>query len=349
MGLLDKAFSLPKLSGSANVSDQLVSYAVAPTSTLINESFSAVTSRFGGVGSFNSLNVGAPSFAQLGASFSLGAIGQASSYFGAASSLTTGVSTSSATASQINEATGGQAVAGNTDHMVKLVSMINREEVVAFEVMPEVTESRQAEYEPLAASQMPGEFQKYKGTKSTSWQINATLTCRTKNEAFFNLKSLGLLRSWVMPFFGENQRGLRLGAPPPVLEFSGWRGLVGAVPVVITQVNWTWPKDCDWIPTGDTDDNGREIPFPTVMNLQISVVESFSAEQFNNFDLEMFRAGRMIDAYGEQVTSSQSAIDEPEVLGGNQMVIGGIPMPNGVEKIAEVLNSTPVNIKKLFG
>ena len=305
---LDKAFSLPKLS---NTPDSLVNYAVPSTDTLVNEGFAAVQSKFGGVGSFNSLNVGAPSFVELGASYALGTVPSTDLYYGTAASVVTGITDSTASATQIRDATGDTAGIDNNDHMVKLVSTLDPADIVLFTVMPEVSEARTAEYEPLAASQMPGEFQKYKGTKATTWQVTAKFTCRTRKEAFTQFSNLQLLRTWVMPYFGERQSGDRLGSPPAVLKFSGWRGLVGPVPVVIQSLNWQWPPDCDWIPTGELDDSKREIPFPTVMTVQIQLVESFSATQFNNFDLLAFGSGDMIGAYSSVPTKSVGSVAEP--------------------------------------
>lgn len=284
MGLLDKAFSLPTL-GGGNVADSLVNYTVANAGTILNESFAAVTAKFGGVNAFSALGVAAPSFAALG--------------------LTDTPTSVEATAAQINASGAGSPNAESTNHIVKLVQADDDAYLVAFSVMPEITEDRTAEYEPLAAAQMPGEFQKYKGTKATTWQINATLICRTREEAATNYRYIGNLRAWTLPYFGENQAS-KLGAPPPVLWFSGWRSLVGRVPVVMLSANWVWPKDCDWIPTGETFE-GEEIPFPTVMNISIRVVEAFAASEMNAFDLEMFRAGDMVNGWGLQKTSIGSS------------------------------------------
>lgn len=285
MGLLDKAFSLPTL-GGATVSDSLVNYTVADTSTILNESFAAVNAKYGGVDAFSALGVAAPSFAALG--------------------LSTSPTSVEATASQINAEGGSSPTAESTNHIVKLVQADDDAFLVEFTIMPEVTEDRTAEYEPLSATQMPGEFQKYKGTKATSWQINGKLVCRTRDEANLNLHYVNTLRAWTMPFFGHNQAS-NLGAPPPVLWFSGYRSLVGRVPVVMLSANWVWPSDCDWIPTGERSADGEEIPFPTVMNVSIRLVESFAATEFNEFDLENFRNGDMVNGWGLQHNASGSS------------------------------------------
>lgn len=181
--------------------------------------------------------------------------------------------------------------------------------IVEFDNTPSISESNSVQYEPIAAPHMPTAFQKYKGTDSVTYSVEAILTARNSNEAFRNYIFCMNLRAWTKPFFGikqMNQDGSRgkLGAPPPVLKFTGYRGLID-VPVVITKLDIPKPNDCDWINTGYNN-----IPFPTVLKISISLVEIYSADQINDFDLSVYRIG-------EQTTSSQdgSAIPEPSTSG----------------------------------
>ncbi len=202
-----------------------------------------------------------------------------------------------------------QQTAADKDHIVKLIEPGVTQ--VEFQVMPEVVESRTVEYEAIAPPQFPSAFQKYKGTSSTQWTINATFTCRTTDEATRNLEYLNILRGWTVPFFGTKtleQFPQKLGAPPPVLTFSGWRAqMVGPVQVVITSLNWNFPQDVDYIPAKEFKPvagnprnfafTGRLIPFPTVIKIAIQLVESFSTEQMNGFSVADFRAGQFADAF----------------------------------------------------
>lgn len=196
------------------------------------------------------------------------------------------------------------------DYMVKLEEPGMA--IVRFRVMPEVVESRTAEYEAIAPPQFPSAFQKYKGTSSTQWTVNATLTCRTEKEATDNLDTLNILRGWTMPFFGSKtaeQFPQKLGAPPPVLKFSGWRAqMVGPVQVVITSLNWNFPQDVDYIPARGK--NGVAVPFPTVIKIAIQLVESFSTDQMNGFSLGHFRQGLFKEAFTPLPRSNQ-ALDAP--------------------------------------
>ena len=186
-------------------------------------------------------------------------------------------------------------------HRVILREVGDRTSFVAFEVLPEIQETHQSEYEPIAPTQFPGAFQKYKGSSSTQWTLNATLISRNSAEATKNYRALMRLRGWMQPYFGQ-KTGVayrqKLGAPPPVLTLTGLRDLIGPVPVVITSLTWTWPRDVDYIATTiPSETDGNFIPFPAILNLPITLVESYSIDQFNNFSLEDYRAGNMKAAF----------------------------------------------------
>lgn len=253
-------------------------------------------------------------------------------------------------------ATGGE---GDDNYKVKLVG-ISRSEMsrngiaeVIFDVMPEVTEGRNVDYEPIQPAQFPGAFQKYKGTSSTDWTINANLISRTSSEAYKNLRIINQLRAWTMPFFGaniENQTNRpgqfpgMLGAPPPVLTLSGWRSrMVGPVPVVITSLNWVFPVDVDYIPATPEDAAADfvPIPFPVFIRITIVMKESFSTEEFNNFSLVDFSNGLMVDAFRTRVLSASN-----ELQTSTQPGIGSPPIPEEAGLIA-TLPALPANLPSI--
>jgi hypothetical protein len=201
---------------------------------------------------------------------------------------------------------------------------------VVFEVMPQITEQRAVQYDQVQPPQLPGAFQKYKGTDPVRWSIQAKLISRNSQEALDNLNRLNTLRGWTMPFFSE-RTGEKipnsLGAPPAVLELSGLRfRTIGPVPVVITGLNWTWPPDVDYLPcgtiTGDTitweidPDSQQPIPFPAVMDISVEVVESLAISEFNRFDITAYHKGLMRLAYGSGpnvTTVSEAGVASDEV------------------------------------
>ena len=311
--MFDKLFDLPKISSSIQ---QEVTSKIGEATQKIGTSLvsPAVTKIASGLPSFSDLAssniLGKPVSPLLGdLSAQMGSVASqlsglaggfgniAANPFGLADVF--GNSSTSLTASALRS-TVGEPADGSTDqsHKVRLVSQVDGS-AVYFDNMPEIQETRLAEYEALQPPQLPGEFQKYKGTKSVQWTITAVLTAATINEATLNRYYVNSLRTWTYPYFGDAQQALgRLGAPPPVILFSGWRGLVGEVPTVITNLNWTWPKDVDWLPTQEIDpQSGMPIPFPAVVTITITLVESFSPSQINNISLANYRAGDMVGAY----------------------------------------------------
>lgn len=100
----------------------------------------------------------------------------------------------------------------------------------------------------------------------------------------------------------SSQSGSYLGAPPPLLFLSAYSRLgvgdnVGTggvghlkkVPVVIESLNINYPSDVDYIPTEGEDPT----PMPTVMNVDISLIESQSPSSLERFDLQKFKRGEL--------------------------------------------------------
>lgn len=191
--------------------------------------------------------------------------------------------------------------------------------IVEFDNMPRVTKSIGVTYEPIDPPHLPAPFQKYKKTDAVTYTIEAVLTSRTSEEAFRNYVFCLNLESWSKPFFGRHQmnadgsRG-KLGAPPPVLKLTGYRGLLD-VPVVLTHVDIPKPNDCDWIDTGF-----NSIPFPTVLQISVSLTETYSADQINAFDLSIYRLGGVstipsADTLKQNSIPTTSGIRDPSSIG----------------------------------
>lgn len=280
------------------------SYTIAGAATKVSEAASTLYGTMGGVGNFTKVASQAKTFAQMNADAILNGTPSGASNVIPTSLLnlagtTNQSSDASASASAINAATGQT----NKRSLHKVTLKENgTANAVVFEVMPEIVEQHTVEYEAIAPPQFPGSFQKYKGNSATQWQVNTTLISRNSTEAAQNLRYLQMLRGWTKPFFGDrtaNSFKNKLGAPPPVLTLSGLRDLVGPVPVVITSLNWTWPKDVDYISTGIKGSDGNYIPFPTVIQVPIQLVESYSITQFNDFSLADYRAGNLEIAFNK--------------------------------------------------
>ena len=89
-----------------------------------------------------------------------------------------------------------------------------------------------------------------------------------------------------------------LGAPPQVLELSAYSrqgassginsiGHLYRVPCVIDNLSILYPTDCDYMPT----DEAEPTPMPTIMTIDISLVETQSPSQLSKFSLHDYRSG----------------------------------------------------------
>jgi hypothetical protein len=210
---------------------------------------------------------------------------------------------------------GGKSAASATDKLIKpststvdfkaqLSSIQNPGDSVVFNVSPVIDESRSANYEHLAPVHHPGTIQVYKNTESRQFNVSVKLISRTSAEATENLDSINLIRSWVMPYYGQGTASSdekRLGAPPDVLSFSAY-GIynIDSLPVVLTSYHWVYPDGVDYIPTNDG------IPFPTIFEVSLSLVESYSPEQYTSFDITSYRIGDMTGAYSFSVNPPDS-------------------------------------------
>ncbi len=85
------------------------------------------------------------------------------------------------------------------------------------------------------------------------------------------------------------------GAPPQVLELSayshdghiGTRAHINRVPCVITSLSIPYPSDVDYFPTV----NG--VPMPAIMMIDISLSETHSPKEYEEFSLTDFKQGRL--------------------------------------------------------
>ena len=162
---------------------------------------------------------------------------------------------------------------------------------IVFKVMPRISESGGAEYEQITPTHHPGSIQKFRNSTPRTWSVSGRLMSRTVAEASENLKLLNMIRSWRMPFYGEgtNQNSStqgKLGAPPPILTLTGYGpSMIGPIKCVLTSYNWDFDNQLDYLPT----DLGSM--FPVLLDISLSLTESWSPAEFSGFDLVKYKQG----------------------------------------------------------
>lgn len=138
---------------------------------------------------------------------------------------------------------------------------------VVFEASAPLAESRQAAYDGYNIVHLPTALISYKNTSSRTWQIAGKLVSRTADEATANVYYLDLIRSWVLPDFGDT------GATPPILTLYGYRNTnIDGRKVVLKQYDWSFGEETDYIYTGGQ-------PMPVIGMLNVTVEEVYSAAE----------------------------------------------------------------------
>lgn len=194
-----------------------------------------------------------------------------------------------------------------TPDMSELKVMITQEPVgirttVVFDVMPTIDESRSVQYEPFTPLHHPGEILKYKNTGGRAWSITAKLVSRNVEEASKNYAMIQAIRSWAMPYYGAGTQKTHpdiLGAPPPILTLQAYgKNMIGPVKCVMDNYSWQWPNDVDFLPAVDFA-TGENRPFPVILNVSISLKESWSPAEFSGFSINDYQLGDMPAAFSK--------------------------------------------------
>jgi hypothetical protein len=199
---------------------------------------------------------------------------------------------------------------------------------VTFFASPTIGESRQASWDSVPVTHHPGEILAYKTTSSRSWEISsAKLISRTPKEATSNLVILNKIRSWVMPYYGygtEKSQKNKLGAPPPILIFSGYGDAnIGPVPVVLLSYNFNYSSDMEMIQCEQLlNDNGEILikagtPFPIISEISLTLKESYSPREFSSFDIVAYKMGDMKNAYNVSTNGPNISTPKTTSIGTN--------------------------------
>lgn len=186
---------------------------------------------------------------------------------------------------------------------VRLKSYVATDTLIAFRTTPEIIESRHIAYKTIDPLHMPGSIQVFQNSSPRTWNISGLkLVSRNGVEAEENLAIVNQLRAWQVPFFGQSTTTGRedyqvemLGAPPEVLEFSAYSNAteqgvtnIRQIPVLITSFSAPYSSDVDYIQTAHSNQ-----PFPSVMLIDIVLIETHSPREFNVFDLIKYKNGNL--------------------------------------------------------
>lgn len=219
---------------------------------------------------------------------------------------------------------------------------------VVFEASAPLSETRQANYDGYGIVHLPTALISYKNTSSRTWTIAGKLVSRTPEEATANVRYLDLVRSWLLPDFGDT------GATPPILTLYGYRNTnINGRRVVLKSYDWSFGEETDYVYTGSQ-------PMPVIGLLNCTVEEVYSAAEVtgkawkmtiggagkfapgsekrtNSFEISL-GYGRT-DPLTTRVSSSAAGSSVMSALGGSQPTIPGVVAGT----IARTLGTTALN------
>lgn len=198
-----------------------------------------------------------------------------------------------------------QGPAFETGNWVERYTSANRNDpgrvpnTIVLDVMPTISESRSVNYEPFTPIHHPGEIMKYRGTGGRKWGVQGRFIARNQQEATLNQIYMNVIRAWTMPFYGNGTDGDEelkryLGAPPPILTLNAYGSKnISGVKCVLTNYDISWPNDVDYLPTIDGE------PFPVIVNISLSLEETWSPSEFSGFNLRKFYEGDLSGAMSD--------------------------------------------------
>lgn len=190
----------------------------------------------------------------------------------------------------------------------------NKDTIVMFDAQPRISITETADYDTLSPIHSVTGFVSFKTSHMKKISItDIRLFSRTPKEASANLKRLHILKSWLKPYFGQSGGGVdgastvdngnttttsmqrMLGAPPDILFLYAYSGATTSeqnlkqIPVVIDSLSYDYPNDIDYI---STEVGG--IPFPVIMTLSLTLLETHSPKEAEEFSLAQYKAGKML-------------------------------------------------------
>lgn len=187
-----------------------------------------------------------------------------------------------------------------------LVSLSDGTNAIVFDTSPKISETGTVTYTPRNIPHLPTSINYFESVSARTFNMSdIKFISRTTHEAEQNKKARHIIKSWSKNSFGiENKAGFKLGMPPKILLFRAYCsntgvldldnidllpvGGVNDVPVVITQFDFDWPNDVDYI--ADTEGN----PTPIIQTCSLGLLEMHSPQQITSFDFESFKNGTLL-------------------------------------------------------
>lgn len=165
---------------------------------------------------------------------------------------------------------------------------------VHFKVTPEISESATANYIEESDIRAASSLLIYMGSPARNFSFNAKLVSRTEKEALENFKYLNLLKSWRMPFVGEQAldsggNQLETGTNSPQVLYIRSGGMFRDVQVVMRSLNIEYNTDSDRISV----EGDKDTKMPIILPISMTFQEIHSATEIKEFDIISYKDGSL--------------------------------------------------------
>lgn len=158
-------------------------------------------------------------------------------------------------------------------------------EQVQFELSPEISESKQANYAQIDEIRQAASILIYSGSPSRNWSVSAKFLSRTVDEATTTWKNIQLLKAWHNP--DTNYYNGYDSGTPYILRMYGYGETWQGIPVVLKSLTVEYPTDVDYIP----NINGTNVPVIQSVNFSLTEARTPAELTRGDFDLEKFKLG----------------------------------------------------------
>jgi hypothetical protein len=166
---------------------------------------------------------------------------------------------------------------------------------ILFPYSPTISHIQQVNWQTLPLTHTNYQPQVFVNTQNPRINISeAKFTATTQEDAEYLLAVLFFFKMVTKMNFGKNDP--MRGTPPPVLELSGYgESQYQNVPVVIANINYTYPNDVDYIsvnPSYYSNDTAELVP--TVMSVSIDLMVQYNVKRTrDDFTLANLAAGQL--------------------------------------------------------
>jgi hypothetical protein len=176
---------------------------------------------------------------------------------------------------------------------------------VIFPYTPQISTSYVANYQQMRYTHSNYTHYAYENSEVQNLTITADFTAQNKQEALYVLACIYFFRAATKMFFGS---GDHVGNPPPLVFLDGYgEHYFKNIPCLVSNFTHTMPPDVDYIETSGTEGGSPNVygneeygvssntRIPTVSQMQIQLLPTYSKENIAQFNLNDFSQGKLID------------------------------------------------------